>query len=52
MTVAQMRAALEQLPDEAILVVNQVGNVAVMTQEDDFIGYIDFTSKTYEGVNQ
>jgi hypothetical protein len=41
--VAELRALLERLPDEARLVVNGVGNLAVLKPNGvEFAGFIDF----------
>lgn len=43
LTVTELRALLERLPDEARLVVNGVGNLAVLKPNSvEFGGFIDF----------
>ena len=52
LTKTQLLAALEQVPDDAILCVNTVGNLSVCMNEDAqvaYLGYIDFMYGVYEG---
>lgn len=41
-TVGALKEALSLLPPELRLTGNQVGNLAVLDEDGDYIGYVDF----------
>lgn len=42
LTVKQLKAVLDTLPDDTRLVANQVGNLAAYNEDSEFIGWINF----------
>jgi hypothetical protein len=49
-TAAELIAALEQVPPDAHLVKNQVGNLTAFSPDGDYIGYVDIYSAEYVDV--
>lgn len=48
LTPAKMTEILATLPANSRLITNGVGNLAVFSDDSEYIGFIDFASETYE----